>query len=172
MASVSEVQCEVDSIRILHWNIHSWRDESGAPNLESVIGLVSATSPHVVSLVEVDETWEAPSALNELANCCGYASIFAPAFEFGADQPAGGFGNALLTNLPIVAVQQRQLVWPPRFYDGTEPSEPRSVVLAKLRVSAQLFWVGSTHLPRYDGDARTQALSRLARLVESSAVIG
>src|ERR1019366_3785005 len=33
-------------VRVLHWNIHSWRDESGAPNTGAVIELISRTKPH------------------------------------------------------------------------------------------------------------------------------
>jgi endonuclease/exonuclease/phosphatase family metal-dependent hydrolase len=155
-----------DELRMLHWNIHSWRDDAGASNLESVVNLVRATDPHVVSLVEVNESWGRSPELDEVANRCGYASIFVPTFEFGKDSPTGGFGNALLSKLPILAVQQRQLVWPPRIYDGSEPSEQRSVVFAKLQTAAGPVWIGSTHLPRSDADTRTDAAQRLAAMTQ------
>lgn len=154
-------QDQSGQLRLLHWNIHSWRDDAGASNLESVINLVRATDPHVVSLVEVDESWGRPSKLAEVAERCGYASIFVPTFEFGNDAPAGGFGNALLSKLPILAVQQRQLLWPPKLYDGSEPSEQRSVLFAKFQTATRPVWIGSTHLPRSDADARADAAQRL-----------
>ena len=86
-------------------------------------------------------------------------------FEYGSDTPAGGFGNALLTRLPILAIQQWHLTWPTTTYDGTEPSEPRSLLLAKLGHDFEPFWIGSTHLPRGDARARTNALDRLTSLV-------
>jgi endonuclease/exonuclease/phosphatase family metal-dependent hydrolase len=159
-------QGTADELRILHWNIHSWRDDAGTSNLESVVNLVRATDPHVVSLVEVDESWGRPSELGEVANRCGYASIFVPTFEFGKDSPTGGFGNALLSKLPILAVQQRQLVWPPRLYDGSEPSEQRSVVFVKLQNAAGPVWIGSTHLPRSETDTRVDAAQRLAAITQ------
>ncbi|MGH4017190.1 MAG: endonuclease/exonuclease/phosphatase family protein [Pseudonocardiaceae bacterium] len=155
-----------DELRILHWNIHSWRDDNGQSNLEAVVNLVRATEPHVVSLVEVDEPWEQPSPLDEVATRCGYASIFVPAFEFGQDAPAGGFGNALLSKLPILAVRQRQLVWPLQLFDGSEPSEARSVVFAKFRAGAGHVWIGSTHLPRGEAGTRTDAARRLGGIVQ------
>lgn len=163
------VQNQADELRVLHWNIHAWRDDAGASNLEHVVDLIRATSPHVVSLVEVNESWGAPSVIGELANRSGYASTFVPTFEFGQDVPVGGFGNALLTKLPVLAVQQRHLVWPPKLYDGSEPSEPRSVVFVKLRISAKELWVGSTHLPRSDADVRTDALHRLFTIAQDLA---
>lgn len=154
-------------LRILHWNIHSWRDDAGAPNPATVAHLIRATDPHAVSLVEVDESWEYSSTLGTLAADTGYSSIFVPSFEFGGNTPAGGFGNAVLSRLPVSAVHQRQLLWPPRRYDGTEPSEPRSVLFAQLTTASGRIWVGSTHLPRTDATARTAALQQLAAIVQS-----
>lgn len=72
------------------------------------------------------------------------------------------FGNALLTRLPVLGVQQWHLVWPPRLYDGSEPSEPRSVILGRFGAAPdESLWIGSTHLPREDVDARVNALNRL-----------
>lgn len=159
-------QGQADELRILHWNIHSWQDDNGQSNLEAVVNLVRATDPHVVSLVEVDESWGQPSELDEIANRCGYASIFVPAFEFGEESPAGGFGNALLSKLPILAVRQRQLVWPPRLFDGSEPSESRLVVFAKLQTTTGSVWIGSTHLPRSEAGTRADAAQRLTAIVQ------
>lgn len=51
-------------------------------------------------------------------------------------------------------------------YDGTEPSEPRSVVFAKLGFLQSTLWFGSTHLPRSDTQARANALDRLMALTQ------
>jgi endonuclease/exonuclease/phosphatase family metal-dependent hydrolase len=162
--SSAERNQQDNPLKVLHWNIHSWRDASGAPNLETIADLVRETEPHVVSLVEVDEPWGTPDTLRELATQIGYTWIFVPCFEFGDQPPKGGFGNALLTTLPILAVQQWQLRWPPTQYDGTEPSEARSVVFAKLEFEHSSVWCGSTHLPRSDAQARTNAVHRLMAL--------
>jgi endonuclease/exonuclease/phosphatase family metal-dependent hydrolase len=163
---IEQDQQQGDQLRILHWNIHSWRDASGASNLDAIVDLVRETDPHVVSLVEVDEPWGMSDALNELANRAGCSWIFAPSFEFGHEAPGGGFGNALLTKLPIRAVQHWQLLWPSRLYDDTESSEPRSAVFAKLGFLRSSFWFGSTHLPRSDPQARMNGLRRLVTLTQ------
>ncbi|HET9257587.1 MAG TPA: endonuclease/exonuclease/phosphatase family protein [Pseudonocardiaceae bacterium] len=166
MTTAEQDQQEDGHLRILHWNIHSWRDPSGSSNLDAIAGLVRQADPHVVSLVEVDEPWGMPDALQELAARTGYAWVFVPSFEFGDQAPAGGFGNALLTTLPILAVQQWQLLWPAKRYDGTEPSEARSVVFAKLGFAHSSVWCGGTHLPRSDARARMNALHRLTSLTQ------
>jgi endonuclease/exonuclease/phosphatase family metal-dependent hydrolase len=151
-------------LHLLHWNIHSWQTPTGASNAQAVRELIAETSPHVVSLVEVDEPWGRPETLATVASELGYTWLLAPSFEFGDNEPRGGFGNALLTTLPILAVQHWQLLWPSRVYDGTEPSEQRTFVLAKLRFGGRSIWVGSTHLPRSDAEARRSTLRRLMTL--------
>ena len=111
---------------MLHWNINSWRDESAAPNVDAVIGLIRETGPHVMSLVEVDEPSGMPSSLVNETDSCGYEWIFMPAFEFGRTGSAGGFGNALLTKVPIAAAQQGRVFTPRGPYDGSEPRHPET----------------------------------------------
>ncbi|PZF80838.1 endonuclease/exonuclease/phosphatase family protein [Jiangella anatolica] len=148
--------------RILHWNIHSWRDDAGVPNVDTVAALVEETDPDVVSLVEVDEPWPRPTRLAGLAERLGYTWLFPPTVHYGDEAgPRGGYGNALLVRAPILALQQWQLRWPPRLYDGTESSEARTIVLAKLDPGV---WVGSTHLPSRSEPARSAALARLLAL--------
>ena len=153
-----------DELSILHWNVHSWRDEAGQPNHEAVLGLIGQISPDLVSLVEVNEPWGSPAALRDLARAGGYSWIFFPAMEFGRDAPGRGYGNALLTRVPVLAAVQWRLTWPPRLYDGTEPSESRSVILAEVPFGRGTVWIGSTHLPANDPEARACALGRLAEL--------
>lgn len=158
-----------DHLRVLHWNVHSWRDPQGGTNTSAVAELITETNPDVVSLVEVNETWGSPGHLRGAAERGGYSWLFVPTLELGNDHPRGGYGNALLTRLPILAVQQWQLLWPPRLYNGTEQSEPRSVVLARLKHREATFWVGALHLPAGDADARSHAVKRLRGLIEKLA---
>ena len=157
--------------RVLHWNIHSWRDDGpdgGRPNADAVAAAIAETDPLIVSLVEVDEAWgAAPGTLGELAGRLGFAWVFPPTVHYGDDDgPRGGYGNALLVKAPILAVQQWQLRWPPRLYDGSESSEARSVLLVKLDIGPAGLWVGSTHLPRRSAAARAAGLTRLLTLVQ------
>jgi len=61
-----------DDLRILHWNIHSWRDPSGHANVAAVADLIGQTAPDIVSLAEVGEAWGAPGSLRDLAARGGY----------------------------------------------------------------------------------------------------
>jgi endonuclease/exonuclease/phosphatase family metal-dependent hydrolase len=155
-------------MRLLHWNVHMWRDVDDAPNHDSLIDLIRDARPDVVSLVEVDEPWGKPSGLERVAAQTGYSWLFVPAFEYGREEPTGGFGNALLSREPFRAAHQWQLLWPPLVYDGTEPSEPRAAVFARID-AAGVAWIGTTHLPRNDLRRKGEALRRLVRLADGLA---
>lgn len=148
-------------MKLLHWNIHMWRDADGKDNTEAVTELIRDVAPDVVSLVEVDEPWGRPDGVQRLAIELGYQWVFVPAFEYRGE---GGFGNAVLVRSEIRAVQQWQLL-APRLYAGDEPSEPRAVLLVQIGADAE-WWVGSTHLPRLDPDMRAEASARLLQVVE------
>ncbi len=152
-------------LRILHWNVHSWRDAAGAPNPGAVTDLISEAKPHVVSLVEVNEPLGAPETLADLADKCGYSWIFVPSIELGPDPAARGYGNALLTRLPVIAVQHVGMYSPERRYDGTEPTESRSVTLARVMFSGASIWMGATHFPATHHGSRQTAAGMLRRLL-------
>jgi endonuclease/exonuclease/phosphatase family metal-dependent hydrolase len=152
-------------LRMLHWNIHSWRDDADVPNQERVEGLIRETAADVVSLVEVNEPWLAPSPLAEMAGRLGYGWVFVPAVTFGGETPVRGYGNALLTRWLISAVQQWEVHTPPHGYQGTEPTEPRTAVCARIDPGGDRWWVCGTHLPASQEGDRSRALERFARLL-------
>jgi len=132
-------------LRILHWNVHSWKDDGGQPSFREIAAFIGGQDPDVVSLVEVSEPWAAPGRLPELARRTGSAWVFSPAVELGGEAPERGYGNALLVRPPLLAVQQWTLTWPPRVYDGTEPSEARTVALARVPLAtARCGWAART----------------------------
>ncbi len=152
-------------LRALHWNIHSWTDDTGHSNVDAIADLITDVDPDVVSLVEVDESGPTAVHLDEVARRAGLASVFVPAFEYGTKPPRGSFGNAILTRLPILAVRQHHLLSPPPVYDGTEPSEPRTLLLVQVSAAGGPVWIGSTHLPRTDPEARDRTLAELQSVI-------
>ena len=149
---------------MLHWNIHSWRDDRKQPNQAAVEGLIRELRPDAVSLTEVSAPWGQAGPLSEIGPRLGYRWVFVPALEFRGDPAGEGYGNAVLTRLPILGVQQWRVHSPER-YVNTEPTEPRTVALARLDVAGTPVWVGSTHLPASDQDDRARALRRLSELL-------
>ena len=151
-------------LSVLHWNIHSWKDDRNVPNEAAVEGLIRDLGPDAVSLTEVSTAWGQARPLSEIGRRLGYKWVFVPALEFRGDPATEGYGNALLTKLPILAVQQWRVHSPERFANN-EPSEPRTVALAQLDVAGTAVWVGSTHLPASQEADRSRALTRLTTLL-------
>jgi endonuclease/exonuclease/phosphatase family metal-dependent hydrolase len=147
---------------MLHWNVHGWRDSQERGNVDRVIDFVHEHNPDFVSLVEVDEEWRAASQIDAVARAGSYCSAFIPAFEF--DQ-RGGFGNAVLSKLPFRRIQQRHLL-APSVYNGTEPSEPRTVLLVDVDLGWGPLTLGATHFPRKDRELRTRASTELLSIVD------
>ena len=104
---------------MLHWNIHSWRDDRGAPNQAAVEGLIRDTRPDAVSLTEVSAPWGKAGPLSEISERLGYRWVFVPALEFRGDPATEGYGNALLTRLPIAGVQQWRVHSPDSMWAST-----------------------------------------------------
>src|SRR3954467_15599072 len=138
----------------VHWNVHSWVDPATErSNVGEVEALLDEVSPDLVSLVEVGEPGSEPSPLLRVAGRCGYVAVFPPVFEHGPHSgPSGGFGNAVLSRLAVEVVLHRQPTWPDGIYQGTEPTEPRGVVLVRVMTQRGTVWFGSTHLPAGDAD--------------------
>jgi endonuclease/exonuclease/phosphatase family metal-dependent hydrolase len=155
---------EPAELRFLHWNIHSWRDAAGAPNAAAVTTLILGTAPDVVSLTEVNEPWGSPDTLAQVAAACGYSWLFVPCIEYGKEPSARGYGNALLTRVPVTGFQQLTVYSPDRRYDGSEPAEDRTIPLARLHVRGTTVWAGGTHFPATHHDSRKIAASKLIEL--------
>jgi endonuclease/exonuclease/phosphatase family metal-dependent hydrolase len=150
-------------LRILHWNVHSWVDPATRQsNTGALLNLLHEHAPHVATLVEVNETWGEPFRVADVAARAGYASVFVPVLEFGEGGSRGGFGNAIISRIPITAAQQRLVTWPPTLYDGTEPSEPRALLTVAVQPrDGCTVRIGATHLPQGNASSRSTALDSL-----------
>jgi endonuclease/exonuclease/phosphatase family metal-dependent hydrolase len=160
MTAPSELSSE---LRILHWNVHSWLDPATRrSNTEALLDLLAEHAPHVATLVEVNEPWGEPSRVADVAARGGYSYVFAPVLEYGEAGSRGGFGNAVMSRIPVTAAQQRLVTWPPTLYDGTEPSEPRALLLVTVQPrEGHLVRIGATHLPQGNASSRATALENL-----------
>jgi endonuclease/exonuclease/phosphatase family metal-dependent hydrolase len=145
-------------LSVLHWNVHSWKDAAGEPNADQVTALIRDTGPDVVSLVEVNEPWGSPATLTSIAAACGYRWVFVPCISYGGRPDRRGYGNALLSRVPIAAVQQVEVFAAAGGYVGPEESETRSAVFARTDSG---FWAGATHFPANLRTARKTAAAAL-----------
>ena len=148
-------------LRVLTYNIHGWRDESGdAPaNIAALARIIQASGADVVALNEVFHPMAMPgdgrAALDELSRLLGMSYAFGvalmPQFAFA---PLASYGNALLSRLPILAHAGHHLT-------PVEGHEQRGLLEARLLLDdgRTTLSVYVTHLDHRSEAARLQQLA-------------
>ncbi len=139
------------TLKVMTYNIKSGGySESG---LEAVAGVIAAQAPDVVGLQEVDRDCERTGFVDQtrwLAERLAMAHYaFRPSFDTDEGRGrVGGYGNAVLSRYPIVAVELRQLYRPENWRAlGAEwPPEPRSVLATAVRLEEVELAFFCTHL--------------------------
>lgn len=119
-------------MRIVCWNIHSSRGLDGVVSVPRVAETIAGFSPDVVGLNEVRRT----PVLNQpklLAAELGMPT----AFQRNLVAPGIRFGNAVMTRGTILEYRHIALPW---------QREPRGLLLSRLDVAGERFWLGVTHL--------------------------
>lgn len=118
------------------WNIHGGVGRDGCERLDRVAAALSEIDADVVALQEVDcraVHSGGGDKLQWLAQQCGYRPVAGPARH----ESGGYFGNAILTRLPVAAVQRIDI--------SVRGREPRVLLQAELRHRGWLVQVIVTH---------------------------
>ena len=127
------------TLRVLTYNIHHGEGTDGSFDLPRVAALISAASPDLVALQEVDDRTARAGGVDqlaELARLTGMHGQFGKAMDF----QGGAYGVAVLTQRPAVRVVNHAL--PAR--DGREPRTALTVDVPTLDGPTVHFT--STHL--------------------------
>jgi endonuclease/exonuclease/phosphatase family metal-dependent hydrolase len=149
-------------MRIATYNIHGWRTQDGAPNLDWVAATLAATKADIIGLNEVYYPrvveGAAEPGLEALAARLGMTFVFGPCMRWPAQDnlPAEAFGNALLSRWPIIASAAHHLTPVP-------DKEQRGLLEGRILLpDKRTFTVYVTHLDHTDEEARLVQL-RAAR---------
>ena len=141
-------------MRIVTYNIHGWRTQDGAPNLQQVAATLAATEADIIGLNEVfyPRVVEGSTkpALEALAGQLGMHFVFGPCLRWPAqdDLPAEAYGNALLARWPITASAAHHLTPVP-------DKERRGLLEGRILLPDQrTLTVYVTHLDARDEEAR------------------
>ncbi|MEW4530717.1 endonuclease/exonuclease/phosphatase family protein [Maioricimonas sp. JC845] len=103
-------------LRVLSYNIHHAEGVDGKLDLERIAGVIRAVEPDLVALQEVDSNVRRSESVDqpaELARLTGMEGVFGGNIEL----QGGGYGNAVLSRLPIVRHENHRL---PRFDNGEQ----------------------------------------------------
>jgi len=142
-------------MRLATYNIHACIGADGRYDPDRVVRVLQELNADVVALQEVEQHPVGDMDLLQfLAAKTGYQAVAGPTLLRGTRD----YGNAVLTRLPIVAMQLIDLSLPRR--------EPRGALDVTLDWHGQRLQVVATHLGLRPGERRRQ-VSRLLALFES-----
>jgi endonuclease/exonuclease/phosphatase family metal-dependent hydrolase len=103
-------------IRVVSYNIHHGRGLDGKVDLKRIAEVIAAESPDIVALNEVDQGTRRTEGIDmpaELAALTNMEAVFIKNIDF----EGGGYGNAVLTRLPIRRKENHKL---PSHYEGEQ----------------------------------------------------
>jgi endonuclease/exonuclease/phosphatase family metal-dependent hydrolase len=154
----------VTAVRIATFNVHGCRGRDGRRDPVRVARVLERLDAVVIGLQEVDSRGHAnphSGQLVELAEGVGMEAVAGETMT----HPSGNYGNALLTDLPIVSVTRHELSQPGR--------EPRGALVVTLDVSGVQLGVVVTHLglTRRERSMQLERLEAICRSIEGSLVV-
>lgn len=127
------------------WNVHAGSDARGTPSLDRIAGAIRAASPDIVLLQEVDSATRRSGGVDQLAVLAagtGMEGVFGRSLDF----QGGGYGIAILSRHPIVDHRTVRLVVDPPQQRAGGVYEPRSALVASVRVGGDTVDVVDTHI--------------------------
>lgn len=153
-------------LRVMTWNIHAGADAHGAPSLDRIGAAIRAAEPDILLLQEVDSATRRSNGVDQLAVLAASTGMQG-VFGRSLDYQGGGYGIAILSRHPIVESQTIRLrVDPPQERAGGA-YEPRSALVARIRVGSDTIDVVNTHI-----DASRDDFYRLQEIRTVLAVAG
>ncbi|HEX2718603.1 MAG TPA: endonuclease/exonuclease/phosphatase family protein [Gemmatimonadaceae bacterium] len=153
-------------LRVMTWNIHAGTDAHGAPSLDRIGAAIRAAEPDILLLQEVDSATRRSNGVDQLAVLAASTGMQG-VFGRSLDYQGGGYGIAILSRHPIVGRQTIRLrVEPPQERAGGA-YEPRSALVARIRVGGDTIEVVNTHI-----DASRDDFYRLQEIRTVLAIAG
>jgi len=135
-----------ESLRLATWNIHMGIGLDGERNLQRTAQVIQQIQPDLIGLQEVDNhIHQAGNDLQTLKNLTGLEVVAGPTMR----RTDGDYGNALLTRLPVLQVEQHDL-------SVAEGREPRGLLIAHLDWHGERLQIAVTHLGLRAGERREQ----------------
>lgn len=138
------IQKENPVVRILTFNILHGATTQGNFDLDKIAAVIQQTNPDLVALQEVD--FKTNRAKNyDLATELGWRTKMAPLFGKAMNYDGGGYGEGILTKMPIIASRNIPLPHSP----GNEPRAALEVTV-ELESGDTICFIG-THLEHQRG---------------------
>jgi endonuclease/exonuclease/phosphatase family metal-dependent hydrolase len=150
-------------LKVMTWNLHHGVGEDGRLNLSRIAKVILEEKPDLVALQEIDRNCGRSGKVDqaaELGRLTGREAVFGKAMDFDG----GGYGQAVLTKLPVVASEVHKL---------TSVGEPRIALEVRVRGGGRELGFVSVHLDAGDEPVRSAQAKEVVRFIagEGPAVI-
>ncbi|MDT8310294.1 MAG: endonuclease/exonuclease/phosphatase family protein [Methylophaga sp.] len=147
-------------LRIASFNIHACIGSDGRFDPARIAAVIREIDADVLALQEVEHHLiNEEDLLDYLARSTGYQAVAGPTLM----RETRHYGNALLTRLPIINSQSRDI--------SVSPYEPRAVIEAQLAADEKTLTVMATHLGLWPAERRMQVRQLLSLLALQTADI-
>jgi endonuclease/exonuclease/phosphatase family metal-dependent hydrolase len=143
-----------DTIIVMAYNIHHGEGMDSVVDLERIARMIADQRPHLVAIQEVDSATERTGRVDQTARLAELTGLEAAFGQFMPYQ-GGGYGMAVLSRLPILAVDNLRLP------DGDEPRTALAIRVRTPRAGLELRFIG-IHFYRTE----TERLAQAATLFE------
>ena len=153
-------------LRILTYNIHHGEGVDRQLNLERIAEVIRSVDPDLVALQEVDKNFMRPGS-RRIDQPAELSRLTGMEVAFGANLKVfrGGYGNAILSKLPILAYRNHPL---PKL----DRSEKRGVLSAEIRFGRGTLTFLATHFDhRSDDGERLESAGWINRFVTDSSSV-
>lgn len=147
-------------LRIASFNIHACIGADGRFDPARTAAVIREIDADVLALQEVEHHLiDNEDLLDYLARTTGYQAVAGPTLM----RETRHYGNALLTRLPVINSQSRDI--------SITPHEPRAVIEAQLAAGDKTLTVMATHLGLWPAERRMQVRQILSLLEQQSAEV-
>lgn len=151
-----------DVLVIVTYNIHHGEGMDGKVDIDRIVNVIQPLNPHIVCLQEVDRNL--PRTMHRdmpalFAKKLEMDVVFEPNFQFDG----GEYGNATLTNLPIL--KHRNIALP-----NPISTEPRGCLVVTVKWQSKQIDIMNTHLG-LNGQERLAQAEAIAKEIEERPVI-
>ena len=147
-------------LKVASYNIHACIGIDGRFDPTRIAAVISEIDADVLALQEVEHhLLDNEDLLDYLARTTGYQAVAGPTLM----RETRHYGNALLTRLPVIQSQSRDI--------SVAPYEPRAVMEAQLAAGNKTLTVMATHLGLWPAERRTQVRQILSLLEQQSSEI-
>ncbi|AFJ03212.1 Endonuclease/exonuclease/phosphatase [Methylophaga frappieri] len=143
-------------LRIASYNIHAGIGSDGQFDPARIATVIDELNADVIALQEVEHHLiEEGDFLDYLAARTGYQAVSGPTLM----RETRHYGNAVLTRLPVIASQRRDISF--------AGHEPRAVLEVELAVASKIITVMATHLGLWPSERRSQ-VRQIVNLLQQS----